>query len=319
MRNRKTQKRPNAIFIVGHPRSGTTLLTSLLGKNSKIQAAPETNFYNSSRYGLRLAGVRKSSKLSMVIEGTRLEDLDLGGATLQELGISSPRATERDIISALLYEYAKTRGKEVILEKSPLHIRHIDEIIRDFPDAKIIWIIRDGRACVSSLLKASFASNNWKWLCWQWIVSIRFGNMFLEKYTEWIQTVTYEELVANPRVTLEKIHDFLEIRFEENQLSLVDVPGIIQPYEIEWKSKVLSEIDPSGVANWKSTLTVKDIGNIERLLGTLNAHLGYPMLTEKHQRPLGQEILSYLLSKRYFLYLLRACFSGLKRFKLLQP
>ena len=44
---------PAPIFVVGHPRSGTTLLASMLGRHPDIASTPESLFLSQARYDMR--------------------------------------------------------------------------------------------------------------------------------------------------------------------------------------------------------------------------------------------------------------------------
>ena len=72
--NRTVLKDP--IFVVGHARSGTTLLATLLGRHPHLAATPETHFFNEGRYALSPHYKAGPGKVSRRISTTRLRHFE---------------------------------------------------------------------------------------------------------------------------------------------------------------------------------------------------------------------------------------------------
>ena len=79
------------------------------------------------------------------------------------------------MFAVLLASFAAASGARRVVEKTPLHLRHIDTIRAWFPDAQLVWILRDGRACVASLRKMPWASDNPAVLAAQWVRNMAFA------------------------------------------------------------------------------------------------------------------------------------------------
>ena len=99
------------IFIVGNPRSGTTLTAVLLDRHSKIAVPPETNFFN-----LFLPTIQNKDKLdyeSMVrftLQSDRIKDLNLDAENVLENFRHYPLSVY-NLLRVILEEYTKKRGK----------------------------------------------------------------------------------------------------------------------------------------------------------------------------------------------------------------
>ena len=117
------------VFIVGMPRSGTTLLEQVLASHSKIYAAGELNF------------------LQKIID---------------KVGLSKPVNIQEYFEEIRNYYYSKISRiskNKFIIDKLPLNFRWIGFIIKAFPEAKIIHIQRNPMAVCWSNYKTHFVDN----------------------------------------------------------------------------------------------------------------------------------------------------------------
>lgn len=110
-------------------------------------------------------------------------------------------------------------GKARWVEKTPLHIRHIANILRVVPTAKVIVMMRDGRDVAWSLrertgdLRSSIA---------RWVDDNDFALPFLDRGE--VTMVRYEDLVESPRNELARVLDFLGEDYESEVLTYYRSP-----------------------------------------------------------------------------------------------
>lgn len=105
-------------------------------------------------------------------------------------------------------EQCKRDNKMVWCEKTPAHIFNIPEMIEDFPDCRIIAMIRDGRDVACSLKARGYS----------WIDNVELwikSNEELEKYSYLpnLKIIKYENLVCCPLNTINEILIFLDLDF----------------------------------------------------------------------------------------------------------
>jgi hypothetical protein len=206
------------IFIVGVPRSGTTLLRVLLDSHSQIAALPETPWLLGA-YGPEpsLRGV-----LQGLIEGRY-------GAVRNVKGVEPDHiiAAGRAFLAAMFEPTLKARGKCMLAFKTPADIRHLDFLLKLAPNAFYIHITRDGRDVAMSQLakRGSFFDDLKEYR------RIGFANL-LQRWAEWegrirsllyrdgvrVVHVKYEDLIADPARELERITAFLGLPFEAGML-----------------------------------------------------------------------------------------------------
>lgn len=119
------------------------------------------------------------------------------------------------------------QNKKVWGEKNIGNIGYVNEIRRDFPSAKFIFLIRDPRAIVASVLKRNWLFSKYQNKPRRYMKSI-FGITSLlldgEKFINETKTETdlllkYEDLVLHPDETIQEICNFLSIEFESSMLN----------------------------------------------------------------------------------------------------
>ncbi len=151
-------------FIVGCPRSGTTIVQAMLARHPAVATLPETAFfehlYGELRWRWRDYGVahrqRRSLELGFARKAGRraLRQLQAelgGGAMAAPLRLAA--CIER--FTGLLDERAAVDGRSLWIEKTPNHLLYIPEIERHVPDARFVHVIRDGLDVVASITDAN--------------------------------------------------------------------------------------------------------------------------------------------------------------------
>ena len=139
------------LFIVGCPRSGTTLVQLALNRHSQIVIPPETKYFFS------FLGHSKQCQHEHL---KRLErDLQIRIPKPETRVRSGPEA--RAFFEHVARLYVEHLGKKNVVyfgDKSPEHTGQLSDIRRHFPDAKILIVYRDGRDVACSLTKVPWMS-----------------------------------------------------------------------------------------------------------------------------------------------------------------
>src|SRR5260370_32709894 len=204
------------IFVIGCPRSGTTLLQLMLHAHPRIAMPPETRFVLTSyearnSFGdLREEPNRRALADSIVRERhTLFYDLGLDADEVFEKIVEGP-PTLGSAIGIVFRGYARRFDKPRWGDKRPGYYQYIPALLRMFPDAQIVHLIRDGRDCVASLLTMPwFKQDIYAAIC-SWTEAIDSGRRAARElsagnYCE----VRYEDLVADPAGRLAALCEFL--------------------------------------------------------------------------------------------------------------
>jgi hypothetical protein len=210
-------------FLVGCPRSGTTLLQSLISAHPDVVSFPETFFFRRT-----LPAGRFRRHLGLAASGAAgvLDDLDGFGVA------ADPAHTRLPLVTAGQYARCFTRrmdrsalqtGASLWLEKTPSHARHIPQIERLVARARFIHIVRAGEAVVASIQEASERDPTvWPRLApldnvEVWRRYVRYSQICVGRENH--AFVSYERLVAVPEAVLTSLSKFLELRIDAKILA----------------------------------------------------------------------------------------------------
>lgn len=236
------------VFLTGCPRSGTTLLQSLLAAHSQIASFPETHFFAhipARRPWLRTLGF--ASRGAGPAFEQLLDYIDYHEARPRSHGHLFTRPYAQMYVEVLDCLTLR-QGKSLWLEKTPRHALYIDCIQRQVPGAKFIHIVRSGADTVASLYEVTHQHPEvWSGPCsidrcvQNWIKYMQIARTYLFKTGHIL--VRYEQLVENPRVMLSRLCTFLNVDFEEGMLQHYPIAAQQLTYQAEvWKGSVQSAI-----------------------------------------------------------------------------
>jgi hypothetical protein len=247
------------IFILGRPRSGSTLVEQILSSHSAVEGTAE---------------------LPYVADGVwRLID-----GRCKELGVDYPRILAElsaDEIMTMGEEYMERSrvhrkiGRPFFIDKAPANYHHTGLILLMFPNAKIIDARRNPAACCFSMFKHNYNETNLR--------LSEHGRVY-RNYVELmshfdhvapgrIHRVIYEDMVAAPETEIRRLLDYLELPFEEACLRFHETARTVRTPSSE---QVRRPISGEGVAHWR---------HFEPWLGALLESLGavqtdYPRVPE---------------------------------------
>ncbi len=169
------------------------------------------------------------------------------------------------IFNAIMSLFAGADGKHIWCEKTPMHVHHIAMLAREFPNAKFLHIIRDGRDCAASFHRRwgyNPVRTIYRWK--QAVVDGRAqGQSIGRRYFE----VRYEEVTLKPEESFQDICAFLGVPFERTVLKAARA----RPHMTGSNSQSI-------VPNQRSAakyFALKDLERIERVAGRCLADLGY--------------------------------------------
>lgn len=196
------------LFIVGMPRSGTTLLATILGSHPRIDISPETHFINGFVRDLQRDGVDPDDTEAVWERWTRFHRfamIDVDPERLRERWLV--RAATQDPLKSLLASiielHAANRGKVRGGEKTPDHFQHIDTLLSWFPGAQVIFIIRDPRAISASLLRVPWGGKYVDQHAEKWMKSMAVVDRYQSDPR--FSVLRYEDLVQTPEATIRQL------------------------------------------------------------------------------------------------------------------
>jgi len=272
-------------FIVGVPRSGTSLLAIILNNSSLVGIPPETHYFDYFyRKCKSLNNVKKFNVLfSKYLHSEYLKSFDFTNEDEEFLLRKRDKSelSHANILEELCLIYIKKNKKKMWGEKTPSHAENIDLLLNFYNDAKIVHIIRDPRDVILSLNKVPWGKGGLisKINLWMRYIQISNNNRLNNKnYYE----IKYEDLLTKPLDTIMGVCKFLKVPFENSMLDYYKAQN--QNFNVEkepWKIKTLEKIDSSNYNKWKNNMKPAQISLIQNLLNDEILNHGYELESDK--------------------------------------
>lgn len=279
-----------APFIVGAPRSGTTLLRLMLDAHPALAMPPETGFLPAVLALRSRAG--PEAFLSLV---TGFETWPDFGLEVRDLGTALRDLTPfslADAVRAFYRLYARRFGKRLWGDKTPDYGLHLPAIQSLLPEARFIHLIRDGRDVALSLRPLWFApSRRMQDLARHWVQRVSTTRALGRGSPPYLE-VRFEDLVRRPADQLALLCRFLDLdydpamlRYHERASTRLDehqerrhADGTARLTRAErrsqqWRTQLPPDL--SRIACHRSEMTPKERRAFEGVAGGLLRELGY--------------------------------------------
>lgn len=275
------------VFVLGSPRSGTTLLYHM------ILSAGDFAVYQTESNVFNLL-IPRFGDLSVRRNRQSLMKVWLGSKLFERSGLEAPKIEEKvleecrgggDFLRIVMGEIARKQGVTRWADCTPEHLFYLSAIKREIPEALIVHILRDGRDVALSLDKQRWI-RPLPWdrdngvliagLYWQWFVnkSRENGRMLGADYTE----VHFEDLIQNPRPTLAKLGEFIEHDLDYDRILKVGIGSVSDPNTSFQSGAGEGAFNPVG--RWRSHFTNEQLAVFESMMGKTLESLGYELATK---------------------------------------
>jgi hypothetical protein len=266
------------IFIGGCSRSGTTLLGAMLGAHSDIICTPESHFkidvLRSSAW--QNEAIDMSAVLEMIRQHWRFKLWQLAiKSTLKP--IHEMNHSYAALLNEIVAQYARQQAKAeatIWVDHTPENISYTSRLVSLFPQARMIHIVRDGRAVAASIMPLDWGPNSIiKAAAW-WTRMVSYG-LAAESAMDNVIRIKYEDLVFYPEKSLRSLCEFLEIDY---QPGMVKATGFTPPAYTTGQHTLIGLKPETRLATrWEERLTPRQIEIFEHLTRDLLTFLGYPM------------------------------------------
>lgn len=266
-------------FIVGVQRSGTTLLSVMLEKHPTVLMEKKAisfrivtcfkNLYELLPYNIQHD---KKAFVKWLIKNDDKGSL----AELIDYENIDQYATIRELIKGSIVKKIESENKVIWGDKAPNLQHYLSDLLLLIPEAKILHIVRDGRANAYSTSKRSY--RDLRLSAQQWVDGNIFGIVNQDILgTSQYKMIHYENLLQNPEQESRSICTFLGIPYASEMISLSgDDLG-------DKKSYVKNFFDKSKIDKWKTQLSADEVRQVENIQGPLLKKMGYDLMTKSEQ------------------------------------
>ena len=272
------------VFVVGCPRSGTTLLQRMLDHHPLLAVSNDSHFIPKTvdKFGTAVHDQLNSDIVEFVRLYRRFPRL---GLTDEAVYSAAEQATTYPEFVCHLYRaFAKQQGKPYSGEKTPDYVKRIPLLHDLFPEARFIHIVRDGRDVALSTLDWAHETKGpgrlalWHdhpvavcalWWMHQTSTGIRDGKMLGDSF---YCQIRYENLVAEPVASMKMLCQFLDFPYSQDTVEF-------HQGKTRGNTKLSAKkrwLPPtSGLRNWSQSLVGDDLLLFEAIAGAHLNDLGY--------------------------------------------
>lgn len=279
------------VIILGSERSGTNLLRVILHSHSEIVSPPPAGFIDAlmpiqARYFPEGRPDYLSQLIDDVIVMTKTHhdpwDINLDAEAIKER--LADQSSLLNIFCTVNDIYAEQKGRRLWVSKEPGLFKYIREVAEFIPDAKFVYLVRDGRDVAASMLHGHLHEFHMYYAAHSWVSTQRFclAAMADPAIKSRIHIMKYEGLLEDPQIEVSKLMQFVGLPYEARQLDFHKNKNVVEYASKSRFWKNLSKpIDRNNMGRYKQKLSAKEIGIFETVArGELSA-LGYqPETTE---------------------------------------
>jgi LPS sulfotransferase NodH len=275
----------SGFFIVGAPRSGTTLLQSILARHADLYSAPETSFFN--RIIPHLGVEYRVPDAAVTLDHIAYIEEDFRYMTGIELRLRSAigeGAGVRDVFEAIMGSFNREQ-KKYWVEKTTNHARAMMLINQFYPQAKFIHLIRDPVDSVGSMIRIRPTG--------VLDFRIRYVSPIIGFARVWYKCVSgalqyphqgnvhhlfYEDLLAAPERVVSGVCEFLGVDYGKDLLTGFEneVRNLVSVERCPWQRE---NIQPGfrrhNVGKARRELSPGDVWLIQRAVKELASTCGY--------------------------------------------
>lgn len=287
----------NIHFILCTERSGSSLLSLMLNLNTQIISPSEEPFavYFYDRYKHKV--VWTDLELIEFIDEFWLvaeKNLELFFTTKEKLlavlSTYKQQLPYQHLVKLIYLQFIEPKDKAevtVIVDKQIKYFFHLPVLIKIFPDAKFIILVRDVRDNIISKSNRNLNNgSNPVYLAALW-KNTYDQIKHLQKANKAVLVIKYEDLIMESKLTLQKICQFIDVNFQESMLNtggvykqFLDIKGsstnLSEIARLEtFQSNLFKPINASHIGSYKENINLKLLSKIEKLNQSLFMLFGY--------------------------------------------
>lgn len=270
------------MLVGGCPRSGTTLLRTMLNSHPQLAVPHETRFVvpawrRREQFGDLTRPENRRAAARWILDLPKSRFAKRIGIPREELieAFAEAPPSLGSLLETCFSLYAKRDGKERWGDKRPSYARNLDVVFGLFPDAQYVNVVRDPRACVASMRRS--------WQGWGrpasaieiWEGTDRAVRTALRKRPpQQITEIRYEDLVTDPEAVLGRLCDFLA-------LDPAGIPDMLNHHQGSdlptgaLHAAAAKPVTADYLRRWTSELDSSEIAFIEHALASGLQHHGY--------------------------------------------
>ncbi|HOI86794.1 MAG TPA: sulfotransferase [Lentimicrobium sp.] len=274
-------------FIIGRPRSGTTLLRSIFDAHPNVVIPFESpvilNLYRKYKKVRAWDEAAVDELYADLSKQPYFERWRVEKDGLKERIMNRKGEIGFHLLIRLVYQgYQSVFDKSETLwfgDKNPVYSFYADRLFRMFPDAKFIHITRDYRDNLVSLRQVTFEAPIPALIAYRWVRANKLIDKIIRRAPQQVYRLRYEDMAASPEEKTREICDFLGIEFQPGQLEyrkkLEQAKERAAEYQIKNHQSLMKPVNTGRIAIWKEALTPAEVKAMDMVAGRNADQHGY--------------------------------------------
>lgn len=272
------------ILIVGMPRSGTSLLSAMLSAHPGLSISPESHLLSKWRLEYGPHALDSSAGFdafwTAYTNYQSFKHFGLDADTTRQRILSLGPPSWKTIFMGLVLAYGEKMAMPRCGEKTPGHFEYLDELLRWFPLARVVFLVRDPRAVTASMMRVPWGHE--------------FAHLHARKWSESVGIL--ERLAKDERVLGVRYEDVIDRQEETLQAICAHVgeaysPTMLRPTpetsplinRTDWATEHLNKthepVSRESVEKWRKHLTPYQVAVVELEAKAGMARHGYSPTT----------------------------------------
>ena len=227
--------RSRGVFVLGCPRSGTSVFSWALAQHPNFWTSAESDYLLELFGGGHLHSAYRRA----------FERKD--GGWLKKENVRFSEFAEKLGIGVEALFISRSNGSRWI-DATPGYTLMIAEMMRLFPAASFLHILRDGRAVVNSMVSSGFETDwasDFGLACRTWVHYAQLGHEAVGAHSQRMLEIRHDELTAEPRRQLNRVFEFLGEQPCERSIELISTKRINSSYGNVGSQDIRSAKDPT--------------------------------------------------------------------------
>ena len=257
-----------SFFVLGSGRNGSTLLNRMLNQHSELFLPSEQYFLGNSIIKYKLYNFLIWRDLMKVIAGelmkvTGSHTWDFSAEEIFDVLNTTDDKSLQSVLEVIFRTYG-LKNKPTFSQwgdTTPLNTYYVPELLSVFPEARYLFLLRDGRDVVASYKRGGEAYLGKlaqpQQAAIHWVHALEQYQM-LRKKSE-VLLIRYEDLVTQPEVELMKVCDHLKVDYEDRMLTYHQTIPTAPMYQEPQHAKIVKPVDTSSIGNWQKVLGEEDL------------------------------------------------------------
>jgi len=259
-------------FVVGCPRSGTTLMRVMLDSHPRLAVPRETHFI----VGLALRNRRHPVGLEDVLANPRFSELGVDADAVRDDVTRAQPGNYAALIDVVMSTYAQKHGKVRWGDKTPGYLAYMPLLLEMYPGARFVHMIRDGREVAASLSEQAWGPRTAIGGAFWWRRKVRDGRIAGRELPRgtYIE-VRLEDVVADPERELIRVCELLGEEYSPAMLDYPDRmsrPGMHHPVH----GRHLERLPTPDLRDWRANRGELEQHAIETVCSPTLREFGYP-------------------------------------------